>query len=176
VEQGAARVGDLGEFTDGLDGAGFVVGVHDRYQRCPLGDRGFQFGGIDQAVLVDRKFSDPESVQPPHGVAGGEHGGMFGDLCDDVVAAVPPGERSAANGKRVAVRASSGEHDLVRCAAQEVGDRSSGVGDGVVGAAAVVVAAGRITEVVSQKRYAGVYHLRFDRGRGVVVKVDRPFA
>lgn len=64
---------------------------------------GAQLGGINQAVLVDWEFGDAEAVQAAHGFTGGEHCGVLGDLRDDVVAAVLPGERGSADGESVAV-------------------------------------------------------------------------
>ena len=49
VEEGSGGVGDGGEFGDGLDDAGLVVGVHDADEFCVGAEGGLEGGGLDEA-------------------------------------------------------------------------------------------------------------------------------
>jgi hypothetical protein len=64
VEQNPVLVGDAGEFGDGLQGAGLVVGQHDRYQHGAVGDRGGERRRLDPALDVDGQLGDFDAVQP----------------------------------------------------------------------------------------------------------------
>jgi hypothetical protein len=53
VDRDAVGVGDAGEFGDGLDGAGLVVGQHEGDQDGVRGDRRGQIVRVGQARAID---------------------------------------------------------------------------------------------------------------------------
>ena len=69
--------------------------------------------------------------------------------------------------------AAAGEDDLIGLRSEQLGHLGAGTVDGVVGGLAVNVGAGRVAEVVAEKRQHGVDDGGVERGGGVVVEVDR---
>jgi len=150
--------------------------MHDRHEHGVRGECGVEVGRVDQPFGVHRQVGDAEAVQPGQAVAGGEDGGVFGGLGDDVVAAVAVGQGGAADGQGVGLGAAAGEHDLLGRGVDEFGDGGPCRGDGGVGGAAVGVVAGGVAEVLGQVRQARLGHPGVDGCGGVVVQVDRAFA
>lgn len=85
VEEGAVFVGDGSEFGQGLEGAEFVVGVHDG-DEGRIGAEGLpQVGGRDETLRIDGEEGDGMALGL-EGLEGGQDGGVF-DLAADEVAA-----------------------------------------------------------------------------------------
>ena len=86
VQKPARRVNDLGRRRDGLDGAGFVIGQHDRHQRRRAVAKQFvQMIEIDDA---GRRHADASRWLVLRKPSAGKHGRMFD--CRDDQAARPP--------------------------------------------------------------------------------------
>jgi hypothetical protein len=64
---------DAGESGDRLQGAGLVVGQHDRDQDGARGDRGGQVRRVHLAVAVDGRVGHLDPVQAPQSGASGQH-------------------------------------------------------------------------------------------------------
>ena len=74
-ELAAVRGDELGDGGEGLDDAGFVVGVLHGDERRAFGERGGEGVEVEQAVGVDGQDLDV--------VAGGEHGAVLGGAGED---------------------------------------------------------------------------------------------
>jgi hypothetical protein len=122
VEQDAVPASDPGQLADRLDGAGLVVGVHDRRQHRRRCDGGLERLGVDEAMAIDGKGGDPEAVEPVQAVADGEQRRVLGLLGDDVVTAIPSRQGGAGHGEGVALGPSAGEDDLCGRGADQLCD------------------------------------------------------
>ena len=60
-------VGDFGEFSDGLNCAHFIVGMHHSHEYRVRRDDPLQIGRIDKAMLINLKNcqTKPLPFQPP---------------------------------------------------------------------------------------------------------------
>ncbi len=108
VEQHMVRMGDLGDFLNGFDGADFVVGGHDGNQDGFVGNGRFHIGWIDQAVRVHGHIGDfkPLLFQP---FAGVQDGVVLDGGGDDVVALLAVGKGHALERPVIAFAAAGGE-------------------------------------------------------------------
>ena len=57
-DRGVVGLGDAGQFADGLDGSGLVVGEHDRNQLGVGTESRFEGFGVDDAVAGGREIGD----------------------------------------------------------------------------------------------------------------------
>jgi hypothetical protein len=62
VEQRSGPARHCGQFGDGLDGAGLVVGVHNRYQKSVLGKSRGQIPRPHHPVPVHRQHCQPDTL------------------------------------------------------------------------------------------------------------------
>jgi len=114
MQERASFVRDGGNFGDGLDGAGLVVGVHDGDQ-AGIGCDGLTDGvGIDHALRVHRDARDVDAAAFEFG-GGFKHGRVF-DLRDDDAAGV-----DAEQGKVVGLGSAAQEDNLLGLAAEQQG-------------------------------------------------------
>ena len=127
VEGDAVRAADCAQLGDRLNGADFVVGVHNRRQRGVVAQLGGQLGGADVSVLVHGQVGDGKAFlfqrfeRMQHRVVL-KRGG------DD--AALPLFRarlRQSADGPVVRLAAAGGEVQLVRCAAEPGGHTGAAV-------------------------------------------------
>jgi hypothetical protein len=176
-------VREFGEFGDRLDGAGLVVGVHDRDQYGPVGQGRGEVARRQPAGPVHGQHGDLDVVPVAQVSAGVKDGGVLRGLGDDLGAADGPagrvagqgGQHTAADGQGVGLGAAAGEHDLVRPV--RVGTDqgchlgASGLQAGA-GGWAVVMAAGGVAEPLAQIGLHGIGDPGVDRGSGVVIEVD----
>lgn len=112
---------DCADFRERLDGADFVVGVHDADQQRLRRNGAAHVLWIDQACPVDGKVCD-RSAQPLEKRAGGKNGGMLDGRGDDVRSAARRGEVRALDGKVVRFAAAACEHDLIGRGAEQFRD------------------------------------------------------
>ena len=159
----------LGQFGDGLDGPGFVVGEHHAdeprlrapplRQRIQNDDAGRVHGqpGYGKAVL----FENAHRLGHRRMLDGADQERR---------------RRRASqpeNSQIVGFGASAGKDDLVRKRIQDGGDALAGFFQRLAGAAAGRVGAGRVAVMVREKRPHGFPYSRQDWGGRVVVQVDR---
>ena len=85
VHQRAVAMGDLGQLSDGLDGAHLVVGVHDGHQQGVGGDGLFQVSRVHPTVRIHRQHGDAEALCLQPGADLGD-GRMLDGRGDDVLA------------------------------------------------------------------------------------------
>ena len=66
VKQSATGMGDIGQFSNGLNGPRFVIGMHNTDQTGVRAHGCRQARGADTAVVVDREVCDvmPLTFQP----------------------------------------------------------------------------------------------------------------
>ncbi len=126
VEQHAVLFADGADFRDGLDGADFVVGVHDGDQGGLIRNGGFQLIRMDDPVFVHVQIGDfkPFLFQR---LAGVQHCVVLKGRGDDVVFPffpLRPGR--TLDGPVVAFAAAAGKIDFVGVGAQTA--RRSGAG------------------------------------------------
>ena len=83
VQRHASLAGETGDFGDGLDDAGFVVGVHNRDQHGLGAQRAAQVFGIHRAVRAHGQPRDGHAFALQL-LARAQHGGMFDGAGDYV--------------------------------------------------------------------------------------------
>ena len=110
VKQRTGLMGEGGEFGDGLDRAGLVVGVHHGHQQRVGRERCLQVGRVDQTVGVDRQDGDADALSGK-GLTGLQDGRVFGGLGDHLPG---PASGQAGEGKGVGFAAAAGEDDFRR--------------------------------------------------------------
>ena len=105
------RAGDVGDLRDGLDGANFVIGMHDTNEDGPRCDGALEIGRIHITLSVDWEVGDfgTKALEEPAGLDGGR---MFNLRGDDVSIAAAALEVCAF--ERVVCRfaTAAGEDDL----------------------------------------------------------------
>jgi hypothetical protein len=104
---------DRTDFRKRLDGADFVVGVHDADQQSLRSNGAARVVRIDQARPVHGKICD-RTAKPFEKPAGRENRGMFDGRGDDVRPAAVRREERALDGQIVCFAAATGEYDLIR--------------------------------------------------------------
>ena len=83
MEEGSGGVSDAGEFGDGLDDAGFVVGEDDTDQPGVGAERGFERGGLDESLWGAREKGHID-ISCGQRLRGVEDGVMLGGSGDEV--------------------------------------------------------------------------------------------
>jgi hypothetical protein len=143
VEEDAAPPADGADLGDRLDGADLVVGVHDRDKGRVLVDRRVDLLRVDPAVSVNRHDRDLEAGALQDG-AGVQHRFVLNPAGHDVPAlgACRPG--GALDGEVIGLAAATGEDDLARLGAEDLGDPLPGLVEPLPGAAARGVQARRV--------------------------------
>jgi uncharacterized protein (TIGR02271 family) len=151
-----------------LDGSGFVVRQHHRYQPRLRPQQGGQCLGPDDAGAVHRQIIDAEAdfFQTAQRLGNGR---MFDGTGGDVAGRVA-GE--AEDGEVVRLGAAAGEDHLIGAGAEEGGDALAGVLQRLAGAAAGAVGTGRVAVQVDEVRLHRVPDGGQRRRGGVVVEVD----
>ena len=172
VEQHAALMAQRADFADRLQHANLVVGGHDRDQDRLVIHGALQVVEIDPAILLHRQIGDAEAVllQP---LAGVEHRLVLGGLGDDVIALFAVHLGDALDGKVVALGGAGGEDDLLRRRADQLRNLLARLLHRLLGhPSKLVIAAGRVAEVLGEVGQHRLHHARIDARGGVVVHVD----
>src|SRR5208282_4139983 len=121
MEDHAAFAAQLADFRDWLQYADFVVGRHDRDQDRLVVHGALQVVEVDQPIFLHRQIghAKAEFLQM---LAGVEHGLVFSNLSDDVVALLAVHFGNTFDGEVVAFGGARGEDDLFRGRADQLGD------------------------------------------------------
>ena len=129
VEESAGCVGDGGEFGDGLDDAGLVVGVHDADEFGVGAEGGFRAAGSMRPCGVQGRKVTSTVVLFARDFGGVEDGVVLDGGGDEVggFAVAGFGGEDAEEGEVVALGAAGGEDDLGVEAVEEAGDRRRGL-------------------------------------------------
>ncbi len=170
---GVVGLGDAGEFADGLDGAGLVVGEHDGDQFGVGPEGGLEGFGVDDAVAPGSEVGDggAAAVEGLRGVEDRVVLDLGGEEMSRL-ALVEEGLEDAGEGEVVALGAAGVEDDLFGRAVEQTRDGGAGVLDGGAGALAGVVRGAGIAEGLAPERTHRFNDFREDRGGGVVVEID----
>ncbi len=173
VEEGAVRLGEAGEFAYGLDGAGFVVGQHDRDETRVGLQRGGEVVRGDDAAGVWLEVGDLDAAAL-EGFGGEEHRVMLDCGGDEVrgLAAVQVGLQDAGEREVVAFGAAGGEDDLAWRAVKQGGDLSAGALNRGAGALAAGVGGAWVAEAVGPEGLHRGEDLGQNGRGGVRVEVD----
>lgn len=174
---------DGGQFGDGLEDAGFVVGPVDAHER------GAGFSGVLTEGLG--QFTGIDAAEGVHGEV--EHlntevGQVFGGLADGGVLCLGGDQQawgrffvgraehsvfeSASEGEVVGFRAAGGEDQLAVAAVEKFGECGSGELDALPGGLAHAVHAGGVGPAMLVHLPCGGDDLRGRLGGGVVVEID----
>ena len=153
-----------------LDDADLVMRRHHRDDEGAVGERRFERGERDQAVLGDRQVGDAEPFAL-QGRAAFEHAFVLGQQSDDVVFRRVGGGvlaremRRALQGKVVGLGRAGGEHDLARIGVDEARNFGARPVDRRHRAVAVDMAfAVRVAVIDGEIRHHRLEHARVDRG------------
>jgi hypothetical protein len=173
VEEHAALMTESADFCNGLQDADLVVGRHDRDQDGFVVHCAPQVVEVDQPVGFDGEIRDAITVllQP---LAGIQNCFVFGDLGDDVIAALAVHFGDAFEGQVIALGGAAGEDDLLGRGADEPRNLLARGFDGLLRLPSEgVVAAGRVAELGGEVGHHRLQNPRVQRSGGVVVHIDR---
>ena len=177
VEERSFGVGDPRRLFDRKDGAGFIVGPHDRDDRGVFVDGSLKVREIEPSASVHRKRDD-FAAAPRKFPAVGVHSGVF-DGGGDHLPAAGAGGHSGVECGIVAFRSAAGEDNfggvslpVPETGAEQFGHLAAGIFDFGCDAAAEMVNAGRIAIAFTEKRSHRLEHFRRDRRGRVVVQID----
>lgn len=170
VEEGAGFVSDGGEGGDVVDGAGFVVGVHDAGEDGFRAELAAEDVGIDGAVAVGLEIGDGDAFAFELG-AGFEHGGMFDGGGEHVLAGARVIADGAEQGEVRGFGAAAGEDDVLGSAAQESSDLGAGLFKELAGALAILVDGGGVGPGVVDGAQKGFAHGGCDGGGRVMIEI-----
>ena len=175
VERHALFPGDLADFGDGLNGAHFVVGVHDADESSIVLDGSAHVIGINQAVLINWQVGDLEAEVLLQLLAGVAHGVVLNGRSDDVVAfsQVAPRPAHAAQGQVVALGAATGENHLFWLATQDIGHRAPGFVKGFASFLSYPIDARGVAVLGVKIGKHSLHHSGINSGGGGVVQVNR---
>ncbi|KOT06413.1 hypothetical protein DM77_1168 [Burkholderia mallei] len=171
VKPDAVLAGDRADILDRLNGAGFVVRMHDRDERGARRDCATDGVGIDAAVAVHGNAGD-FSAQSLKELQRLQDCRMFGRLGDHVAACVRRCEYSSFQRKVVRFTAAAREDNFVRCGADQRRDLGARPIQCNLCRHACPMSAGRIAEGFRQQRAHRIRDRRVDGGACVVVEVD----
>ncbi|MNM95059.1 hypothetical protein D3C81_1074840 [compost metagenome] len=177
VEQDAAGTGHFADGGDVVDGADFVVHVHDRNQDGVVAQRRLDHRRGDDAVFAGLEVGDLEAFALE--LAGGVQHRLVLDLRGDQVLALAAVEvRSPLDRQVVGLGGTGGPDNLARVGIDQLGHLAAGVFHRLLGLPAEQVRTrGRIAEVAVHRQALAqlLRHARIGRrGRGII-QVDRQF-
>ena len=173
VKEDSALPAQGADARDRMQDAGLVVGVHDRHEQGPLGDRLGQAVEIQPSVAIDPQVGDVDS-HPVEVLAGVEDGAVLGRHGDDVPL-LPVRRRlgDPLEGQVVRLGGAAGPDDLPRVGPDDRRHLGAGGLDrGRRVAPEGVVAARRVPEAIGEKGQHRVEDPGIEGSRGVVVQVD----
>ena len=173
MKQDASLTGDFADCFDVLNHADFIVGGHDRNEDRFVRNRFPQIIQINKPSIVDREESNSKSFLFKM-LTGVEDGLVLGDRRNDVVAllAIHPGD--ALDCQIVGFGCAAGDYNLSRISADQCSDLLPSLFHGFFRfPTEFVVAACGIPELVRQVRHHRFEHTRVERGRRVIVHINR---
>jgi hypothetical protein len=135
VEKNTAGLANLAYFREGLDDAGFVVGVHEGDKRGVRTDGAFEFRWIDKAGSADAEDRDLEILEVAEELEGVEYGVVFSGRGDDVFSPDRVGPGEADDSEVAGFGSARGENNLRRADAEDFSDIVAGLVDGRPGPA-----------------------------------------
>lgn len=159
---------------DRLNGAGLIVGGHDRNEGGVGADGGTQVVGIDESGGIHGQVSDAEALAAAEVIEAVKNGVVFDGGCDQVASLVAEAAGDTEDREIAAFGAAAGEDHLTGLATQEMGRPIPKEIQLTPGFATDVMDAGRIAKGLLEKRQHGQPHLGVERSGGVVVQIDRP--
>jgi len=169
MEGDAFGAADGGNFLDGKDDTGFVVGEHDGDQCGVLSD------GLMNLVYF--QLTGPINWNPGHfasaffeGLPKLDIGRVFHGSGDDV-AFTGLGGQGTVKSSVVTFGAATGENNLSRIRVDQSGDLLAGGLDRLGHAVAKAVGTGGVPPLLGEIRQHGFHHLGGDPRGGVVVKI-----
>ena len=173
VEQDFLFGTDLSDFPDGLDGADFVIGVHDGDQRRFRGDGFPQLFRPDKTVFVYIQQRYPDVLLFFQQLQGVQYGVMLKFGGDHVVfSLLQSGHDSSADRLVIGFAAAGGEVDLPGIAVQQGSHPCSGVLQGGFGCLSGQVQTGGIPPKGSGGFCIRTQSVFTHAGRGSIVSVD----
>src|SRR5690606_15232862 len=177
MQQHAAGTGQLADGSDVVDGADFVVDVHDRHQNGVLTQRGFDHGRCDQAIFARLQIGHFETFALE--LTSGIQYRLVLDLRgDDVLALAGVEMRRALDCEVVGLGGTTGPDDFARVGIDQLGDLTTSILHRFFGFPAKYVRArSRVAEVtVDQQAFAHLLRdTRINRRCGGVVEVNGQF-
>ena len=172
VEQYAALPADPADLRHRLDGAHFIVRVHDRNQHGALPDGRLHRAGIHQPIAVHRQpcYARAAPLQPAANV---QHRLMLDGASDDVIALAGVRLRHAFDRQVIRLGRAAGEDNFLRRRADQPRDLLARFLHGLLRLPPeLVVAAGRVSELPGEIRHHRRQHARVERGGGVMIQVN----
>ncbi|MDT4868051.1 hypothetical protein FQZ97_1029930 [compost metagenome] len=177
MEQHTARTGQLTDGGDVVDGADFVVYMHDRHQNGVLAQRRLDHGRRDQAVFARFDIGHFEAFALQ--LAGGIQYRLVLDLRGHDVLALATVEVGNAFDRQVVRLGGTGRpDDLARVSIDQLGNLTTTVLDSLLGLPAKHMGARcRIAEVTIDQQTLTHFlrHSRIDRSGGGIIEVNRQF-
>src|SRR5215469_818968 len=173
MHQGTMSVGNLGNFGNGLERSGFVVGMHDADQRRLVIDSCLDIPWPHTPRGINWEGGHTKAMQAHKLATGSEHSGVFGHLRDEMLTVRLPCQSRTTNGKSIALGPSSGEDDFSRSTGKQSGNLLPGRLDSCVGYVRIEVRAGRIAKVDRQIRQHGFDNSWVNWRCPIVVEIDR---
>jgi len=167
MEERSSRVCDTGEFCDGLNDAGLVIGEHDAHELRVGTNSGFESGGLDETL--GRAGEEGNFDVSCRERFGGVKNGVMLDGCGDEMRAFGHGAEEC---EVIAFGATGGEDDLGSAATEEAGDRFARMVYGGAGILALLMDRTGIAEVLDPEGAHGLEYFGQKRGGGVRVHVD----
>src|SRR5881396_295910 len=172
-EEDAMLLGNLADFSDGVNYANFIVGVHDGDQNRRGLNRGLQIVQAHAAVALDRQIRNFKTVLFQV-LAGIKHSLVLDGLGDDVVALFAEHFRDALDHQIVGLSRAAREDDFLW---RGIDQRSDLLARGLHGLLARpakrMVAAGSIAEFLGEIRQHGIDDTGINRRGRVIVHVNR---
>ena len=173
VEVDVGFRGDTANVRERLDGAEFVVGMHNGNERG-FGANGLaQIVKINEAVAVYREIGDGDTLFF-ESLTGVEDRFVFDGGSDDVLggAGRSGGVDHTEDCVIVRLGASTGEDNFLRASVQKSGDLFAGCFDGGASALAESVDGGGVAKISGEKGKHGVEDRGVDGSGGVMVEID----
>ncbi len=173
MEEDALFLGDLSDFSDGLNDTDFIVRVHDRNQDRLRRNRATEIIEVDAPVLFDRQISDLVAVLL-QALTGIERRFVLGDLRDDVIALLAVHLGDAFDCEIRGFGGAAGENNFFGRRVDELGDLPASVFHGFFGLPAeFVVAARSVAEFLREIWNHGFDDARVYRRGRVIIKINR---
>ena len=162
---------NLANFLKRLDGAIFVIDVHDGYQHRRLANGIAELLQANPSIPVYREIRHfkPALLKV---VARMQHGVMFYRRGDDMVALAAALFEfcQSLDGVVIRLRAAAGKHDFAwTFRTDERGDLFASGINGVTRLTSVGMNAGAVAECLSEIRHHGIPHFGMERRGGVVI-------
>jgi len=163
--------GNASDFRERLDGAEFVIRMHDGDKHGAGANRLAKFVEVDQAVARDGKvrYSDALFFESLTGV---KDGFVFDGRGNDMLRRGGRGSHDAENGVVVRLSAATGKHNFLGTGIEEGRNLIAGGFDGRSRALTEGVDRGGIAEIGGEIGKHGIEYGGLDGGGGVVIKVD----